>query len=452
MPDPNQTNSNQNLTNPPLMGDSSSDQSIGFPQPNPAIPVAPLPVAPQPSTPDVPPSQPAVAPSILPQTDLPPLVPDFQNVSEPPIQNTPPNPIATQPTTGNDQSEPTVPPGLPPIISNSPKKKFGGGKIIATILGLLLLVGGIGGGVLLTQQNQNLSEKASTDYHIACDQCLAHAQGGYQCTSECTDPNLIPGACNTDNGCGNGQICQGGQCVTGNRNTCTAGQDCGPASTIGASPCNPSGTQLTNYCCPAGQIIQGGACTTLGGGGSCGGATAGQACTTGEDCHCQGGDACTSKICEPDIHTSCTNQGRSWCDNMQSGTGKTCCVKGYVCRTGGEGCVPGPTNPPGGTPPPSGAPTAQCQNVKAYSSTFTALTSAQLAALAPNTVVNFCVTGSTTAGIFDKAKFTINSVAQSETTTKRPASQDFCQSYTIPATTKTFNISAQIHHATLGWK
>ncbi len=65
-----------------------------------------------------------------------------------------------------------APSNLPPITP--PMKKFGTGKIIATILGLLLLVGGIAGGVLLTQQNQNISEKAI---------------GGYREEKKCTQPD-----------------------------------------------------------------------------------------------------------------------------------------------------------------------------------------------------------------------------------------------------------------------
>lgn len=104
------------------------------------------------------------------------------------------------------------------------------------------------------------------------------------------------------------------------------------------------------------------------------------------------------------------------------------------------------------TPTPTPVVTAQCQNVTAYSPTWTVLTASQLSALKSGSSVNFCVVGSASAGIFDKAKFTINNIAQAETTTKRPNTQDFCQSYTIPANTYSFNVTAQIHHATLGWK
>lgn len=80
------------------------------------------------------------------------------------------------------------------------------------------------------------------------------------------------------------------------------------------------------------------------------------------------------------------------------------------------------------------------------------MTSTQLSALSAGTTINFCVGGTASSGSFDKAKFTINGVAQAETTThSRPSSTDFCQSYPIPPDVSSFNITAQIHHATLGW-
>jgi hypothetical protein len=49
------------------------------------------------------------------------------------------------------------------------------------------------------------------------------------------------------------------------------------------------------------------------------------------------------------------------------------------------------------------------------------------------------------------ARFTINGTVQTQTTTKRPGTNDYCQLYTIPAGVYTFNVTAQIHHAILGW-
>ncbi|MDP3918199.1 MAG: hypothetical protein Q8Q30_03435, partial [Candidatus Woesebacteria bacterium] len=111
--------------------------------------------------------------------------------------------------------------------------------------------------------------------------------------------------------------------------------------------------------------------------------------------------------------------------------------------------VPAPTVPP--TKPPI-KPVASCQNIKAYSPTWELLTNTQLSTLTAGSKVNFCVTGTTSVEVFDKARFTINNVVQNETTSIRPGTTDFCQGYAIPATIKTFNITAQIHHVTLGWK
>lgn len=111
-----------------------------------------------------------------------------------------------------------------------------------------------------------------------------------------------------------------------------------------------------------------------------------------------------------------------------------------------------PTPTPKPTPSPSPVPVAQCQNITAYSTTWSVLTATQLSALKAGSVVNFCVVGSATAGSFDKAMFNINGTAQAETTLHRPNTQDFCQQYTIPTGVYSFKITAQIHHVTLGWK
>ncbi|HJY98316.1 MAG TPA: hypothetical protein VJ227_01230 [Patescibacteria group bacterium] len=79
------------------------------------------------------------------------------------------------------------------------------------------------------------------------------------------------------------------------------------------------------------------------------------------------------------------------------------------------------------------------------------LTATQLSALKPDDVVNFCVAGSKTAGEFDRAEFKVGNAAKVATTTLRPGSNDFCQSYTIQATDTTVSVKARIHHTTLGW-
>ena len=137
------------------------------------------------------------------------------------------------------------------------------------------------------------------------------------------------------------------------------------------------------------------------------------------------------------IDVGCKNSANTWG------------LVAFTTRSASVACSSS-TTPPGTNPP--GGPTAQCVNIKAYDDTWALLSATQLSDLKAGANVNFCVTGSATAGSFDMAKFTINSVAQTETTTHRPSSQDFCQTYTIPAAVTTFNITAQIHHITLGWK
>ena len=100
-------------------------------------------------------------------------------------------------------------------------------------------------------------------------------------------------------------------------------------------------------------------------------------------------------------------------------------------------------------------PTAQCSNVKAYKGddTFTLLTTDELKALKAGDKVRFAVAGTATGGTgsFDKAKFKINSTDSGEVTTKKPSSEEFYYEFTIPDGTTSFNITAQIHHTTLGW-
>ena len=258
----------------------------------------------------------------------------------PPIQ---PEPLETVPTTPS--SEPIADMGSAAPIANtfdinpSPVKKFGSGKIVATILGILLLVGGLGTGVYLTQQDQNIGEKAA---NISC----------------------------------------GGGCPD-------------------------------------------------------------------EDCHCDTVE-CLTQSCKRGLHDQCVGAGLSWCINS-TGKGMTCCDdNSLVCGPGGKGCVPGTNKPPKDTPPPDV--TASCQDVKAYKADWTVINSNQLKNLKVGDSVNLCVSGTTTQGKFDKARFQINNGAKQETETKRPGSDDFCKNYTVPAGITTFNIEAEIHHPTLGWK
>lgn len=292
---------------------------------------------------------------------------------------------------------------------DQPRKKYPGsrGKIIATILGLFLLVGGAVAGLRLVRQNQNVQEKAN------CGECTSNSQcggGSIVCRNGCCVQGVTcsPGeqracsvaGCNGQETCSSsgtwgscqksdpdcGSTCSSGQtrcasstqvqvCVAGNwqnPSSCTygcangscnpaltacplGGLDCSLTSVTGAFKCSNNGA--TAWCCNSGYKNVNGACaptttTTI----NCGGVQ----CKP-DECHCQGGDACTSLRCEPNIKTACTGSGRSWCINTV-GTyagGYTCCVEGYVCGANNRGCVPKPTTPPAPVPTrtPTPAPT-----------------------------------------------------------------------------------------------
>lgn len=374
MPDPNQTNPNQPT--------------------NPAAPVG------------------VPAPSVFPQSDLPPLPPDFQNVSDD-------TGSAALPTEALAQAGPS---DLPPMVS-TPKKKFGGGRIIATILGILLLVGGVGAGLILTQQQQLFNQKASS------------------CTALCLK-NATPDEC----GCG-GKVPAGiiippaGQTGSNAKNN----NDGNPANDyvgVITPPAAPSTPSSNNTNCPSGQSFINGACVD-----------SKTACQSSNTQACK--DLCGDQPSA--IQNTCVPSGVGgvsgwhWTNCIGGGTNGVGCGTGTNTSSGGKTTnTVAPTAPPVVPTLPPGQ-TAVCMAVTAYNSTWVAQTSTQLSTLKSGDIINFCVNGTASAGTFDKAKFTINGVVQAETTTVRPGSSDFCQNYTIPAGISSFNVTAQIHHATLGW-
>lgn len=92
--------------------------------------------------------------------------------------------------------------------------------------------------------------------------------------------------------------------------------------------------------------------------------------------------------------------------------------------------------------------TASCGEVRAYDRNGNLLTQQQLNNMKAGDIVRFAVSGTTNAGNFDKARFTINGVQRPEVTQKL-GTGEFYDEYVIPANTKNFNVSAQIHHQQL---
>lgn len=94
------------------------------------------------------------------------------------------------------------------------------------------------------------------------------------------------------------------------------------------------------------------------------------------------------------------------------------------------------------TPPPA----AQCVDVKAYTTEWQLLEASDLALLQPGDVVRLTVRGSTTSGVFDKARFTINGDRRAEVTGKRPQTEEFFDEYTVPEGVTSFSVDAEVHH------
>lgn len=94
-----------------------------------------------------------------PQSDLPPLPPEFQTVTETKTEELQ-TPLAQVPPPTDGSASPP-PPEVTSLVTPS-KKKYGTGKIIATILGILILVGGVGAGIALTSQKQLFQQKATS--------------------------------------------------------------------------------------------------------------------------------------------------------------------------------------------------------------------------------------------------------------------------------------------------
>jgi hypothetical protein len=411
------------------------------------------------------------------------VVPDFQTTEIPSI----PTGAVEAPPKPPDVPETSAPIEVPPpIISSTPKKKFGGGKIIATILGFLILAGGIVGGVILTQQQQDIRERAANDAGGGGGGSTGGTTGG-------GDNDDIGGGDDDDGGStgggGNDQIGSGGSGsgTSGGAGSGTNNQPAGMCidvncaltvdsnggyhynSSLDQPIYNPDtgtyedeevdGMPVYDYYVSV---------TTTGDG------TGGLGDSCENDSYCANGYTCVGGTCQG-------NPTTTTCGRDQDMAAPVCCTGGcggssggsYVCEEGNrlecnnggvhctidaessscQGVNPGepPDNPPSTTTSTS---SAQCLDVKAYSSTWVLLTLTQLSDLKPTNVVNFCVVGSASSGTFDQAEFKIGSAAKTNVTTPsaRPGStNEYCQPYTIAPTDTTISVKARIHHPTLGW-
>ncbi|OGM18061.1 hypothetical protein A2685_03070 [Candidatus Woesebacteria bacterium RIFCSPHIGHO2_01_FULL_37_10] len=118
--------------------------------------------------------------------------------------------------------------------------------------------------------------------------------------------------------------------------------------------------------------------------------------------------------------------------------------------------VPNASPTPISSPSPTATPTqtqvsAQCSEVQAYDTSWNALSSVDLKSLEAGDRVRFTVSGTSSSGTFDKARFTINGVLKSEVTTKKSGTNEFYYEYIIPSGENGFTVKGELHHSSLGW-
>lgn len=94
---------------------------------------------------------------------------------------------------------------------------------------------------------------------------------------------------------------------------------------------------------------------------------------------------------------------------------------------------------------------ASCSEVRAYDSNWNQLDLEDLKDLQEGDVVRFTVSGTSSSGVFDKARFTINGQAPVEVTNKKPGTDEFYFEYTIPQGVTNFSIKGEVHHSIWGW-
>jgi hypothetical protein len=377
-----------------------------------------------------------VPPVIFPESDLPPLSPEFQNLPKNDVPVTPP----TDQLVGDGSNAP--PPNISSVIPKA-KKKFGGGKIIATILGLIILLGGIGAGIILTQQRQLFKQKASETCSNDSDTVLncRGKEPGYEfCLN---GSNMVCIAKSGDLlGCGQDY---GGSACDDNPPADTGGGFCGCTPTNCSDTCpngcaNVCGNGCIKYVCPNKDTNSDGECDLRDTGAT-------KQYIAGAGCP---GVSCGDECCQID-YTS---------DGVNSCHPPDCKEINWNCSptappTASPTATPTPTPTLTPTPTPTETPdipAPACLPVKAYDDSWTALTEAQLSALTVGDHVNFCVNGNATSGTFDKAQFKVNTTLEPEVTEHvRPDSDDFCQAYTISTTDTTVNVKAKIHHSSGVW-
>ena len=367
-------------------------------------------------------------PSFSPQSDLPPLPPDFQNLpEEKPVENTPPqkvteSPVVQQSTVSDGGSAAPSDVDISSVISK-PKKKFGGGKIIATILGLFVLIGGVGAGIVLTQEPQLLQQKAATNtcseqMAITCgnngEHCEADLNGGHCVANPTPAPTATTLACTAEtvarcHAMSPSEDCQanasGGLCVPKTIAPCTGTDSCIPDNT--KTDCEQVNGVWDKCIIYVGDM--------------------GYSCSA-----CNGVPASSTPA----------NQCSSghYCDTYPD------CISNTHCDYQPKSCTPDSTCGSNNIPTPT-PPSLSCTGIKAFKGdNTTSMTSDDLSSLQVGDSVTFCAYPSAARGTF-----TVNGVATNEIGSAcAPAAgvpwreSCLCMPYTVPSGVSTFNVSAVI--------
>ncbi len=377
-----------------------------------------------------------------------------------------PPPPAPEPTGGAGPTGDLQGFGIPPVITPTKPGRRVNRRMVATILGLFVLVGGLGAGLVLVRQQQDIRKKAALAE--PCNICASNkictkVASVPSCSpelNECVSPGSPCGATATSTpippestpaSWGSQCRAQGGECVF---ETTLCGEEFGTSDCTGGnykccktgtvetpkppSSCDTAYTQTNRQCVYDNNLCEGSFIGGNGGKQYCYKVKAEWGWTAVSGCACpEGRNVAPGGYCL--TSESCTWTGGNY-------------GPGIRCQDAPDPNCQTATNPPEN-------PQYQCQNVKAYNSDWKLLTAEQLSTLKAGDKIRFTISGTATVGAIDKAAFQINGGPDQETSQKKPADptakagvpDEFYIEYTIPAGTTSFNITAKLHHSTLGW-
>jgi hypothetical protein len=358
-------------------------------------------------------------------------IPNTTNSTVPVNSKVPtPYPISSQP---NDKVLSPVPPvnqttdNTPPsvVTSDHVPKKYGGGKVIATIFGVLLIAGAVAAGVGLVQ-NQVFKTSRAWD---------------------CSTYNF------TMSQTGDVQVINGSTYNETPQHALVSINDAQVADLSVPAVARGSSANLGHVDVPSSGTFSWRVVGTV----DCEDSGSYQATHKINICHVPPGDVANSQSVEVD-----QNAWETGHDEHNSHSLDYLIDGDHPCPPVIATLTPTPEPEATATPIPSVtsefSPTpgetasAECSDVIVYDTNWDQLDVQSLSQLEAGQTVYLTVSGTSSSGSFDKARFTVNGVIRPETTTKKPGTANtFYDDYSIPSGTTTFTINAQIHHTILGW-